>query len=308
MGRSVLGSVLAGLVVIGAWGNAWAQDGGSGFIGSISGRVVDLGTGQPLARGPSNLTNVQVVRCGEAFCDEFIAALVPDDHGRFSLTTDMAGNPIEAGLFLLIAAAPEYTTRTVEIEIAPGQDVEVSILLPLVPVQILDLEPCAALPPEGGRCVYRARVRNNTGVTLVGTAASIVRYATASGEVISFEASTRLGDPDVRRAALRVPRLESRDVEFAFDVPAFPVDTHIHRLAWRWGLSAATNVERTERDLKAVFPIDTWNRRPLQIIYFGREYCPALRHDVVACPICSFAAVKSRIAQEAKKAKAPKGR
>jgi endonuclease-3 len=89
----------------------------------------------------------------------------------------------------------------------------------------------------------------------------------------------------------------------AFDVPAFPVDTHILRLAWRWGLSSANNVERTERDLKVVFPIDTWNRRHLQIIYFGREYCPALRHDTTACPICSFAAVKSRIAAEAKRTK-----
>jgi len=81
----------------------------------------------------------------------------------------------------------------------------------------------------------------------------------------------------------------------AFDVPAFPVDTHIHRLAARWGLSNGTTVERTERDLKAVFPIDTWNSRHLQIIYFGREYCPALRHDFTACPICSFAASKKRI-------------
>lgn len=78
----------------------------------------------------------------------------------------------------------------------------------------------------------------------------------------------------------------------AFDVPAFAVDTHIHRLAHRWGLSNGTTVERTERDLKAVFPIDTWNRRHLQIIYFGREYCPALRHDLVSCPICGWASTK----------------
>lgn len=84
----------------------------------------------------------------------------------------------------------------------------------------------------------------------------------------------------------------------AFGVPAFPVDTHIHRLAWRWGLSDGTTVERTERDLKAVFPTDTWNRRHLQIIFFGREHCPALRHDPAACPICSFAASARRIAAE----------
>lgn len=85
----------------------------------------------------------------------------------------------------------------------------------------------------------------------------------------------------------------------AFGVPAFPVDTHIHRLAARWGLSNGTSVERTERDLKAVFPRDTWNRRHLQIIYFGREYCPARHHDLTACPICSWAASKTRIRSEA---------
>ena len=84
----------------------------------------------------------------------------------------------------------------------------------------------------------------------------------------------------------------------AFGVPAFPVDTHIHRLAARWGLSNGTTVERTERDLKAVFSRDTWNDRHLQIIFFGREHCPALRHDLMACPICGWAATKQRIRQE----------
>ncbi len=84
----------------------------------------------------------------------------------------------------------------------------------------------------------------------------------------------------------------------AFEIPAFPVDTHIHRLADRWGLSDGRNVVTTERDLKAVFPEETWIRRHLQIIYFGREYCPALRHDLLACPICSWAATKKRIRQE----------
>ena len=84
----------------------------------------------------------------------------------------------------------------------------------------------------------------------------------------------------------------------AFGVPAFPVDTHIHRLATRWGLSDGRNVAKTERALKAVFPENTWIRRHLQIIYFGREYCPALRHDLRTCPICSWAASKKRIHQE----------
>jgi endonuclease-3 len=84
----------------------------------------------------------------------------------------------------------------------------------------------------------------------------------------------------------------------AFDHPAFPVDTHIHRLAGRWGLSRARNVEETERDLKAVFPQDRWNTLHLQIIYFGRTYCPARGHDPAACPICSWAMSKARARRE----------
>lgn len=80
----------------------------------------------------------------------------------------------------------------------------------------------------------------------------------------------------------------------AFNVPAFAIDTHIHRLAWRWALSNGKNVEQTEKDLKNVFPRDTWTRRHLQIIYFGREYCPARGHDAAGCPICSWAAPVSR--------------
>lgn len=72
----------------------------------------------------------------------------------------------------------------------------------------------------------------------------------------------------------------------AFGVPAFPVDTHIHRLAWRWGLSNGKSVEQTEHDLKKLFPQSTWNKLHLQIIFFGREYCPARGHDREACPIC----------------------
>tara|TARA_B110000444_G_scaffold260425_1_gene307312 strand:+ start:9530 stop:10180 length:651 start_codon:yes stop_codon:yes gene_type:complete len=87
----------------------------------------------------------------------------------------------------------------------------------------------------------------------------------------------------------------------AFDVPAFPIDTHIHRLAARWGLSNDTNVERTERDLKAIFPKNIWNKLHLQIIFFGREYCPARGHDLTQCPICSWTATKKRIAQEKKR-------
>ena len=87
----------------------------------------------------------------------------------------------------------------------------------------------------------------------------------------------------------------------AFGVPAFPIDTHIHRLAARWGLSNGKNVEKTEKDLKAVFPKELWNKLHLQIIFFGREYCPARNHDLSQCPICSWAATKKRIKEEARR-------
>jgi endonuclease-3 len=86
-----------------------------------------------------------------------------------------------------------------------------------------------------------------------------------------------------------------------YGIPAFPVDTHIHRLAQRWGLSEGRNVVQVEKDLKAVWPKETWNTRHLQIIFFGREHCPARNHDLAACPICGWAATQKRIREEAKR-------
>ena len=93
----------------------------------------------------------------------------------------------------------------------------------------------------------------------------------------------------------------------SFGRPAFPVDTHIHRLAARWGLSRGTTVERTERDLKAVFPKESWAKVHLQIIFFGREYCPARFHDLETCPICSWASSKVRKREEAARNRTKKG-
>ena len=87
----------------------------------------------------------------------------------------------------------------------------------------------------------------------------------------------------------------------AFGKAAFPVDTHIHRLAARWRLSSGRSVEQTERDLKKLFPRDSWGRVHLQLILFGREHCPARGHDLTACPICSWAASKARVKREMRK-------
>ncbi len=91
----------------------------------------------------------------------------------------------------------------------------------------------------------------------------------------------------------------------AFGVPAFPVDTHIHRLMHRWTLSQGKNVEQTERDAKRLFPEEKWNKLHLQIIFFGREYCPARGHNPYECPICSKIGRKTMF-QEWDKAQAKK--
>jgi len=113
----------------------------------------------------------------------------------------------------------------------------------------------------------------------------------------------RLSEMLVRDYAARVPEVieeleklpgvghktASVVVSQAFGKPAFPVDTHIHRLAARWGLSHGSTVVRTERDLKAVFPEESWRDLHVQMIYFGRQYCPARGHVARECPICSWA-------------------
>jgi endonuclease-3 len=77
-----------------------------------------------------------------------------------------------------------------------------------------------------------------------------------------------------------------------FGIPAFPVDTHIHRCARRWRLSDGKSVEKTEKDLKRAFPRSAWNRLHLQIIFFARKFCPAKKHDPTTCPICKVLGCK----------------
>ena len=87
----------------------------------------------------------------------------------------------------------------------------------------------------------------------------------------------------------------------AFNTPAFPVDTHIHRLMYRWGLSSGQSVVQTERDAKKIFPEKLWSKLHLQMIYFGREHCPARGHNPLACPLCSRLGMKSRMEIRLKK-------
>ena len=90
----------------------------------------------------------------------------------------------------------------------------------------------------------------------------------------------------------------------AFGIPSFPVDTHIHRLATRWKLTNGKNVVQTERDLKTLFPIESWNKLHLQIIFYGREYCSARGCDGRTCEIC--ATLNPRSSAKKKKMPIPK--
>lgn len=111
--------------------------------------------------------------------------------------------------------------------------------------------------------------------------------------------------PETLEALIELPGVGRKTANVvlsqAFGQPAFAVDTHIHRLAARWGLSRGRTADHTEQDLRRVFPEASWNRLHLQMIYFGREHCPALYHDLESCPICAWAATRKRIAAERRK-------
>jgi endonuclease-3 len=143
-----------------------------------------------------------------------------------------------------------------------------------------------------------------------GLAPSKARNISALSKILVAEHDGRV--PESFQALEALPGVGHKSASVvmsqAFGHAAFPVDTHIHRLAERWGLSGGVSVERTERDLKAVFPEEAWNRLHLQIIFFGREHCPARSHDLANCLICSWAATKKRIARESGGLKGARGR
>lgn len=152
--------------------------------------------------------------------------------------------------------------------------------------------------PEAMRRMDEAEIREI--IREVGLAPQKAKALRGLAEVIArdyagkvprdFDALIQL--PGVGRKTANVVRSQ------AFGEPAFAVDTHIHRLAERWGLSDGKSADKTEADLCRIFPRESWSKLHLQIIYFGREYCPAQRHDLTRCPICSWAASKRRIKEE----------
>jgi len=183
-----------------------------------------------------------------------------------------------------------FTLLVATVLSAQTTDQRVNLVTPALFERAPTPETLAALPEDELRALIRSvGLANTKARNLRALAAQLLRDH--GGQVpASFQALEALPGVGHKTASVVMGK--------AFGVPAFPVDTHIHRLAWRWGLSSGRNVVHTERDLKKRFPPQDWHKRHLQIIYFGRQHCPARGHDAQACPICSWAAPPERLAEE----------
>jgi endonuclease III len=215
---------------------------------------------------PASTRTARAARILQVLDDLFPAPSIPLDHGdafQLLVATILSAQCTDARVNIVTPALFER---------AP----DARAMAAMIPAQIIKyIRTCGLAPGKAKNLAAMAR-------TLV---------AEHSGQVPNdFEALERLAGVGHKTASVVMAQ--------AFGVPAFPIDTHIHRLAGRWQLSRARKVEETERDLKAVFPKDRWNVLHLQIIYFGRQYCPARGHAPEQCPICSWAMSKARASRE----------
>lgn len=172
-----------------------------------------------------------------------------------------------------------YTLLVAVLLSAQCTDKRVNEITPLLFARASTPEAMAQLDVEEIRAIIRP----------CGLAPAKSKNISALSSILTNEYGGRV--PDSLEALEALPgvghKTASVVVAQAFGEPAFPVDTHIHRLAWRWALSTGKNVKKTEEDLKKVFPREEWNALHLRIIFYGREYCPARGHDPRICPICS---------------------
>ncbi|MEP6863635.1 MAG: endonuclease III [Deltaproteobacteria bacterium] len=175
-------------------------------------------------------------------------------------------------------------------------DARVNLVTPALFAVAPDAHAMAKLKPRAVlKYIKTCGLANGKAKNIVAMSKALV--ANHAGEVPqNFEALEALAGVGHKTAGVVMAQ--------AFGIAAFPVDTHIHRLAGRWGLSRARNVEEVERDLKALFPEERWNALHLQIIYFGRAQCPARAHDPEACPICSWAMSGAKRKAEQRKRRA----
>jgi hypothetical protein len=182
-------------------------------IGSISGRVIDAVTGDPLPGDADPFSFVELLRCEGQFCD-FVSFQNPDSNGRFAFTTDFNGQPLEVGTYQVNAFANQYISGSTEpFAVGEGEDHVVDVPLEPLPIRISEIRPCGSLPPEGGTCAYSARITNRSGQAFDGGAWSTV-FAFGIGSVVG---STQFQTNQPQSMTLRPGA--SKVVQFQFVVP-----------------------------------------------------------------------------------------
>jgi len=195
-----------------------------GSIGSVSGRLVDAITGEPL-RGDTMFARVDLLSCDAISCSP-VTSGSPDALGHFRFELDAQNERIPAGAFLIVAIADNYQTELEDFNAAEGEDVDLGdVALSPPAIAFSDLRACSGVLPQGGVCQYSVRIRNNTSEVLRGQAHSIVINLNNQS---LFEASTRPTGTGVQRAAVAIPARSTHDVTFHFTVPSFlPIDSTI---------------------------------------------------------------------------------
>ena len=188
-------------------------------IGSISGRLIDAVSRTPLVGAMTPFARVELLRCTNGNCFDFVNSQNADAAGQFRFELDSRGRRITVGSFQLVATADEFQQATVMFSVGEGQDFQTGDVA-LVPPPILfsNIRPCTAILPQGGTCGYTVSIRNNTTAKFTGQALSLVTGGFGSTR---FEASTQKTGTNPTRATVSVPALGSRDVTFYFTVPSF---------------------------------------------------------------------------------------
>jgi len=188
-------------------------------IGSISGRIVDAISGLPLMGAVSPFARVDLLRCTDGNCFQFINSQSADARGMFLFQRDNQNDPIEVGDFMLTASANDFESASVQFSVQEGEEFDAGDLALLPPpIDFSAIQPCMSILPQGGRCEYSVNIRNNTTAPLSGQAHSIVDGGFGGS---LFEATTRRSGDTVRRQPVRIPALSSQTVRFSFDVPSF---------------------------------------------------------------------------------------
>lgn len=182
-------------------------------ISSISGRIVDAVTAQPLPGNTEPFAFVRLLRCDDAGCND-VNSQPADGEGRFRFEQDFSGQPLEVGTFQVLATADEYQQgQTDPFAVAKGEDHDVGdVRLEPFPVRISTVEPCGNIPPEGGRCRYGARITNRSGTELTALAWSLVQGSGLGSltDATEFQAGMR---------SARLPSRQFKDLRFEFTVP-----------------------------------------------------------------------------------------